>query len=67
VNEVEQSKTLREFDISFTCKLLGIDVDEYYESSSCYKSLETITKPIMFVSSVDDPILKSKNIPFEVW
>lgn len=65
VAEVEKSRNFRDFDKSFTCKVLGVELEEYYENSSSYRSLHNISKPIMFVNTVDDPILKLKNIPFE--
>ena len=63
---MKKTKNLREFDNEFTCKILGITLDEYYETHSSYKELDKIEKPVMFVNSIDDPILKAKNLPFSV-
>jgi hypothetical protein len=56
--EVFQAATLQELDDVYTRRLNGCDnVQEFYRSSSCVHHMKTIQVPMVFINSMDDPIV----------
>jgi len=51
-----QSKTIREFDSSYTAKQFGYkDVDSYYTDATIHDKLDKIEVPLLCLSAGDDP------------
>lgn len=60
-----QLKNLRDFDDVFTSRLFGFNcAQEYYRHASPDQRLLNVRVPIFIFSSVDDPIVGSKSLPF---
>ncbi len=66
LEKVKKVQSLRDFDEEFTCKILGNSIEDYYEEQASYKLLGNIERPILFINSLDDPLLPAKNLPFMV-
>lgn len=57
MEEIEKSKTTKEFDESFTIKFHGWkSSEEYSDGMSSKKFIESISKPVLVVNSLNDPI-----------
>ncbi|CAG9327386.1 unnamed protein product [Blepharisma stoltei] len=55
-----------DFDLHFTCKVLGHnDPEDYYEYSSCVSYLNKIKVPVFALSSMNDPVVTNKCIPYD--
>lgn len=55
-------------DIVFTSKLYGFkDVDDYYDRASCIHSVPHIKTPTVFINALDDPVIGSDCIDYEVF
>jgi len=51
-----QSKTIREFDSSYTAKQFGYkDVESYYTDATIHDKLHKIEVPLLCLSAGDDP------------
>lgn len=51
-----QSKTIREFDSSYTTKQFGYkDVESYYTDATIHDKLHKIEVPLLCLSAGDDP------------
>ena len=62
--DLNQLKTLREFDDKITAPLHGfISAEQYYSESSCLKFLKNIQVPTLIMNSLDDPFLDKKTFP----
>ncbi|XP_077971816.1 phospholipase ABHD3-like [Styela clava] len=63
--EVLQSKTIREYDSSFTSKVFGYDsVEEYYKDAVLTaEKLSSFSVPTLCVASDDDPFLPYDALP----
>lgn len=60
--EVAQSKTVREFDSSFTIKQFGYEtVEHYYADASLHDKLGNIRTPVLCLSAADDPFQPLEN------
>jgi len=59
IEKVLASKTCREFDSQFTAKINGYhDVTEYYRSVGCEPYLKDVKVPVMFINSLQDPVIE---------
>ena len=57
-------KTLREFDERITAPLHGFkNADHYYLESSCKNFLKNIRTPTLIMNSLDDPFLDPNTFP----
>ena len=57
-------KTLREFDDRVTAPLHGFsNAEHYYSESSCKKFLKNIRIPTLIMNSIDDPFLDKETFP----
>mgnify|MGYP001328883004 CR=1 FL=1 len=61
---LDDLKTLRDFDERITAPLHGFkNADHYYSESSCKKFIKNIRIPTLLMNSLDDPILDRKTFP----
>ena len=59
VGNIEEIRTLREFDNRITAPLHGFkNAEDYYSKSSCKAFLKTIRVPTLIMNSLDDPFLE---------
>ncbi|XP_069690269.1 phospholipase ABHD3 [Periplaneta americana] len=66
VEEVLKSKTIREFDSSYTTKQFGYkDVESYYTEATIHDKLDKIEIPVLCLSAADDPFQPLEAIPVE--
>ena len=62
--DLNEIKTLREFDEIVTAPLHGfVNADHYYSESSCRQYLNKICVPTLIMNSLDDPFLDTKTFP----
>jgi len=61
---VLSTKSIKEFDLHFTLKLLGKEAAEYYQSSSCHNDLLHIKIPTLLLNAHDDPIVPAELIDY---
>ena len=62
--DLNQIKTLREFDEKVTAPLHGfVNADQYYSESSCKQFLKNICVPTLIMNSLDDPFLERNTFP----
>jgi len=62
--EVLASKRPREFDDKFTRRIHGFQtVDEYYRSVGCEPYLKDVKIPVLFINSLQDPVIDKSIIP----
>ena len=62
--DLNEIKTLREFDEIVTAALHGcVNADHYYSESSCRQDLNKICVPTLIMNSLDDPFLDKKTFP----
>ena len=51
-----QSRTIRQFDSSFTAKLFGYDsYQEYYNDANIHLKLHQVKIPVLALNAADDP------------
>jgi abhydrolase domain-containing protein 2 len=56
--EIAAAATLPELDESYTCKIHNFEsTSQMYKWSSCINYLHNIEKPIIFINSLDDPLV----------
>ena len=64
VGNIEEIRTLREFDNRITAPLHGFkNAEDYYSKSSCKAFLKTIRVPTLIMNSLDDPFLEVSSFP----
>ena len=62
--DLNEIKTLREFDEIVTAPLHGfVNADHYYSESSCRQYLNKICVPTLIMNSLDDPFLDKNTFP----
>ncbi|MBC8257556.1 MAG: hydrolase [SAR324 cluster bacterium] len=62
--DLDNIKTLREFDEKVTAPLHGfVGADHYYAASSCRQFLKKIRVPTLIMNSLDDPFFDTKTFP----
>lgn len=63
-SQVENIKTIREFDNVITAPLFGYpDAESYYQVGSCRSGLAHIQLPILLLHAYDDPFVPARVIP----
>lgn len=66
MQEVLNSKTVREFDSKLVIKVFGYkSTEEYYRDASSNKYVKDIAIPFLIINAKDDPISLSSSIPIE--
>jgi len=66
-NAALQSKSLWEFDEKVTIKINNFaSLHEYYERASCLHKLKEVTIPVLFLNSMDDPIVPGTVVPYQM-
>lgn len=56
--EIAKAATLLELDAAYTCKIQNFpNVTDLYKWSSCINYLSNINRPIIFINSLDDPLV----------
>lgn len=56
--EIAKAATLLELDAAYTCKITNFSsVTDLYKWSSCINYLHNIDRPIIFINSLDDPLV----------
>jgi predicted alpha/beta-fold hydrolase len=64
--EAEQSKTMRDYDDQYTCKILGLkDHTEYYPMCSIYDEVPKFKAPTLIIGAEDDPFIKVSFLPIK--
>ncbi|GAM21488.1 hypothetical protein SAMD00019534_046630 [Acytostelium subglobosum LB1] len=64
--EVEKAVTIKDIDDLVTKRVFGYPtVDDYYIDGSSCNHIEAIKRPILFISSTDDPISPVCGLPFK--
>jgi uncharacterized protein len=67
LEQVQQARTLRQFDEAFTVPLSGFNsVDEYYATQSSNRVLAEIRIPSYIIHSKDDPVLTSHFLSSDI-
>jgi len=60
--------SVTEFDDKLTAPFFGYESqDDYYRKAACYHRIPRITRPTLFMNSVDDPIIGSDAIDYEIF
>lgn len=63
--EAFELKLLRDFDDVFTSRMFGFNcASEYYRHASPDQRLLNVRVPTLIVSSMDDPVVGSKSLPY---
>ncbi|KAJ8680230.1 hypothetical protein QAD02_016017 [Eretmocerus hayati] len=63
---VLKSRTVREFDKSFTSKHFGYkDVEDYYSTATLHDKLHNIEVPLLCLSAADDPFQPLEALPLQ--
>lgn len=58
-------KFLKQFDNEFTAKMFGLNsADEYYRKASPIQRLLNVRVPMVILSSLDDPVVGSRSLPY---
>lgn len=66
LEEILRSKTIREFDSSYTAKQFGYkDVESYYTDATIHDKLHKIEVPLLCLSAGDDPFQPLEAIPVQ--
>ncbi|XP_069703018.1 phospholipase ABHD3-like [Periplaneta americana] len=66
MQEILKSKTVRDFDSSYTAKQFGYrDANHYYSDASMHDKLHKIEIPLLSLSAGDDPVQPLAAIPIE--
>ena len=66
VNYLLENYYIKHFDGEFFVKILGYrNADDYYKGLSCAKYVKDINKPLLIISSKDDPICPYQGIPMD--
>ncbi|CAG2062898.1 unnamed protein product, partial [Timema podura] len=61
-----QSRTIREFDATFTVKQFGFkDIDDYYTQATMHEKLHLIKIPLLCLNAADDPFQPFDAVPLE--
>ncbi|KAG4073476.1 hypothetical protein HA402_000700 [Bradysia odoriphaga] len=64
IDAILQSKSIKEFDSSFTSKHFGFkDVKQYYGTATLHDKLHKMTTPLLGLSAADDPFQPLNDIP----
>ena len=68
LDKAHRVNTFYEFDDQITSKICGYaGAHEYYEANSTHTEIDKIKIPLFALSSLDDPIITAKGIPFEAF
>lgn len=60
--------SLTEYDQQVFCKMYGYTtIEEFWDRNNPLRDVDDISIPLMFVSSLDDPVYKSNNIPYDLF
>nr|CAD7438023.1 unnamed protein product [Timema bartmani] len=60
------SRTIREFDATFTVKQFGFkDIDDYYTQATMHEKLHLIKIPLLCLNAADDPFQPFDAVPLE--
>lgn len=63
-NEINQIRTIRQFDEQLTAPLHGFnDADDYYQQCSGLRFLPLVQRPLLLIHAKDDPFLSPEAIP----
>ena len=61
-----KAKTFKDFDGLYTAPVSGYSSPEdYWEKASSKPYLSSITKPVLLISSIDDPFLSEECYPYK--
>ncbi|XP_037046990.1 phospholipase ABHD3-like [Bradysia coprophila] len=64
IDAILQSKSIKEFDSSFTSKHFGFkDVEHYYGTATLHDKLHMMSTPLLGLSAADDPFQPLNDIP----
>lgn len=64
---VMSTKSLLQFENSFTVKMFGYkDLQEYQYSTSSVRKLKDLTCPFLMINSKDDPFVAEKALPMDI-
>ncbi|XP_041348162.1 protein ABHD15-like [Gigantopelta aegis] len=67
VNSVLKAKSITEFDKNVYCKFYNHDnVEEYWSHNDPMRNHSKMTIPVLFLCSLDDPVLSAEFIPYDV-
>jgi len=67
IERLEKARTFKEFDDHATAPLHGFkDAHDYYTSVACGRFLDGIRRPILLLSSADDPFNPGDTLPREL-
>lgn len=59
--------TMKRYDDTFAHKLYGYkSTDDYWNRASCVHSVDKIRTPTLFISAIDDPLIGSETIDYDV-
>lgn len=67
ISDVQEVEYMWDLDKLVTSKFLGYkSIHNYYHHFSCDRLLHSITKPCLFINSLDDPVCIPENIPVDL-
>jgi predicted alpha/beta-fold hydrolase len=66
IRKVKEMKYVHEIDEIYTTRILGCDIEEYYDDSKIDKYLENIKVPFLSVFTEDDPIIPHYDLPISI-
>ena len=67
MDTVLKAKSITEFDEHVYCKFYNHNsVEEYWNHNDPMRNHSNVTIPVLFVSSLDDPVLSAEFIPYDV-
>ncbi|XP_033747846.1 protein ABHD15-like [Pecten maximus] len=68
VQKALKTWSLTEYDQCVSCKMHGYNsIEEFWERNNPLRDVDDISIPLMFVSSLDDPVYKNNNIPYDLF
>jgi predicted alpha/beta-fold hydrolase len=66
ISQLMKAKTFKDFDGLYTAPVSGFSSPEdYWEKASSKPYLPSIKKPVLLISSIDDPFLSEECYPFK--
>ena len=62
------TSSLRDFDRIVFGKMFGYsDMEDFYERNNPLRDADDISAPLLFINSLDDPVYKRNNIPYDLF
>ena len=64
---IVRSRSVRDFDLATACPVIACDeVDDFYASQHCVDVLGDVAVPMLFLNSLDDPVIDGSLAKFGI-